>query len=110
MTSKVIKSLQENRALRWLAEQVSRFPSSQSMALLRRLLREPYEVTIDRLYTSKDREDAKTVELRAILEAKTALVESRETNAQLKKNISAVGGKPVKVEPETVPVVRGRRA
>ncbi|MGR3295853.1 MAG: hypothetical protein ACUZ8A_06465 [Candidatus Bathyanammoxibius sp.] len=107
MTSKAIKSLQENRAVRWLTEHVFRFPT---MTLVRRVMREPYEVTIDRLYTSKNREDAKTVELKSILEAKTALVESKETNAQLKKDISAVGGKPVKVEPEVVPVPRGRRA
>ncbi len=94
-------------AIRWLTEHVFRLPT---MADLRRITREPYWVTIDRLEADKDKEDAKTVELKAILEAKTALVESKETNAQLRKTIKAVGGKPAKVEPETPPVARSRRA
>ncbi len=91
--------------VRQVADQASRLPT-----LFRKVMREPYKTTIARLGTDKAREDAKTVELRAVLEAKTALVESKETNAQLRKDIAAVGGKPAKVEPEAVPVVRGRRA
>ncbi len=105
MKNRVQERVLENRAVVWLVEKVPQLP-----ALFRRVIREPYEVTIDRLYTSKNREDAKTEELRAILEAKTALVASKDTNAQLRKDISAVGGKPAKVEPEAAPVVRGRRA
>lgn len=105
MTSKLIKSLQENRTVRWLTDGGSRLP-----ALIRRTLREPYQTTIDRLEANKDKEDVKTVELQAILDAKTALVESRTTNAQLRKDIRAVGGKPTKAEPEAAPVVKSRRA
>lgn len=94
-----------DRAAQWLVEQASRLST-----LFWRVLREPHQTTITRLEADKDREDAKTVDLRAILEAKTALTESKETNAQLKRDIAAVGGKPAKVEPEAAPVVRSRRA
>ena len=93
------------RASSWLSPRLSRLN-----ILIRRTLREPPEVTITRLDARKDREDATTVELRAVLEAKIALTASKEVNALLRKEISAVGKK-VK-EPETVPssFVRGRKA
>ena len=98
------------QAIRWLTEHVFRLPT---MADLRHILHESYQTTIDRLEANRDKEDARTEELRAILVAKTALVESRETNAELRENIRAVGGKPAKAEPEVAPsppVARGRRA
>lgn len=89
------------RAPHWLVEQVPRL-----VALLKGVLREPYQDTLARLKADKTKEDAKTEELRDILAAKTALVESKETNTQLRKDITALGRLSAKVEPEIAPVPR----